>query len=292
MTKNTSGRSGAGLSRRQFTVLSVGAGVAAASHTSRGAPAVQSAEVQIRTADGQCDAAWVHPGGKRPWPGVILFTDALGLRPAMVAMAKRLAGDGYSVLVPNPFYRAARAPVFAKGFSFQNPEDMATLKRLREPLTPAAVARDATAYVAFLDAQPMVRKKTKLGVMGYCMGGPMTMQSAAAVPERVGAGASFHGGGLVTDKPDSPHLLVPQIKAQYYFAIAANDDERQPEAKDKLRAAFGAAQLPATIEVYPGTLHGWCVKDMPEVNGKPIYNEPQAERAWRELTALYKRVLV
>jgi carboxymethylenebutenolidase len=120
----------------------------------------------------------------------------------------------------------------------------------------------------------------------------MTMQAAAALPERIGAGASFHGGGLVTDKPDSPHLLVPKMKAQYYFGVAANDDERQPDAKTKLDEAFRAANLPAKIEVYEGTLHGWCVKDMPLQNGKPIYNEAAAERAWNELVALYKRAHV
>jgi len=152
--------------------------------------------------------------------------------------------------------------------------------------------QDAAAYVAFLDAQPSVNNKAKMGVVGYCMGGPMTMQAAAANPARIGAGASFHGGGLVTDKPDSPHLLVPKIKAQFYFGIAASDDEKQPEAKTKLREAFDAAKVPVKIEVYEGTLHGWCVKDMPLQAGKPIYNEPQAERAWNELIALYKRAQV
>ncbi len=153
--------------------------------------------------------------------------------------------------------------------------------------------QDATAYVKFLDAQASVSKKAKMGAFGYCMGGPMTMQAAAANPGRIGAGASFHGGGLVTDKPDSPHLLVPKMKAQFYFGVAMNDDERQPEAKTKLAEAFKAAQLPAKIEVYDGCLHGWCVKDMPKTPGKPaIYNEPQAERAWGELTSLFKRAHV
>jgi carboxymethylenebutenolidase len=155
------------------------------------------------------------------------------------------------------------------------------------------VMQDATAYVAFLDAQASVKRAAKIGVVGYCMGGPMTMQAAAALPHRVGAGASFHGGGLVTDKPDSPHLLVPKIKAQYYFGIAANDDASQPEAKVKLREAFGNAGLIAKIEVYEGCLHGWCVKDMPlSPEGKPIYNEAQAERAWNELVTLFKRAAV
>jgi carboxymethylenebutenolidase len=169
---------------------------------------------------------------------------------------------------------------------------MAKLAALRAPLTNEGVMQDAAAYVAFLDAQPAVNKKARIGVIGYCMGGPMTLQAAAAVPKRIGAGASFHGGGLVTDKPNSPHLLVPQIKAQYLFAIAASDDDRQPDAKTQLEAAFKAAKLPAKIEVYAGTLHGWCVKDMPTQAGKPIYNEASAERAWLELETLFKRALV
>ena len=152
--------------------------------------------------------------------------------------------------------------------------------------------QDAAAYVSFLDTQPSVNKRAKMGVVGYCMGGPMTMQAAAALPTRVGAGASFHGGGLVTDQPSSAHLLVPRMRAQYYIGIAANDDAKQPEAKGELHRAFEAASLPAKIEVYEGCLHGWCVKDMPLADGKPIYNEAQAERAWHELLALYRRAAV
>jgi carboxymethylenebutenolidase len=210
----------------------------------------------------------------------------------MRAMAKRLATNGFTVLVPNPFYRSTKAPGIFPDFDFGNPADRAKLDAFRAPMTSDAVMQDAAAYVAFLDAQPSVNNKAKMGVVGYCMGGPMTMQAAAANPARIGAGASFHGGGLVTDKPDSPHLLVPKIKAQFYFGIAASDDEKQPEAKTKLREAFDAAKVPVKIEVYEGTLHGWCVKDMPLQAGKPIYNEPQAERAWNELIALYKRAQV
>ena len=152
--------------------------------------------------------------------------------------------------------------------------------------------QDASAYVKFLDSQASVNKNAKMGVFGYCMGGPMTMQAAAANPDRIGAGASFHGGGLVTDKPDSPHLLIPKMKAQYYFGIAMNDDQRQPDAKTKLDEAFKSAKLQAKIEVYDGCLHGWCVKDMPKAAGKPIYNEAQAERAWGELVSLFKRAHV
>jgi carboxymethylenebutenolidase len=278
------------LSRREFTVLTVGTGVAVASGTALGASAVETA-VQIKTPDGTCDAVLIHPEGSASWPGVILFPDALGLRPVMRDMGKRLAADGYTVLVPNQFYRSAKAPVFDRMISFQSKEDMARLAELRAPLTADAVMRDGTAFVGFLDAQSAVSKKVKMGVLGYCMGGPMTLQTAAAVPHRVGAGASFHGGGLVTDKPDSPHLLIPRIKAEFYMAIAANDDEKQPEAKTVLHQAFAAAKLPAKIEVYPA-LHGWCVKDMPAMGDKPIYNEALAERAWGELTSLFKRVLV
>jgi carboxymethylenebutenolidase len=286
------------ISRREFTALSIAASAAAATGISAAASAgaapsgVTESDVQVRTSSGVCDATLVHPQGKGRWPGVILFVDAFGLRPAMRDMAKRLATDGYTVLVPNPYYRSTKAPGIDPGFDFTNPADRAKLEALRAPITSEAVMQDAVAYVKFLDAQTSVDKHATMGVFGYCMGGPMTLQAAAAVPNRIGAGASFHGGGLVTDKPDSPHLLVPKIKAQYYIGIAANDDQRQPDAKTKLDEAFHAANLPAKIEVYEGTMHGWCVKDMPLQAGKPIYNEAQAERAWSELTALYKRAHV
>ncbi len=281
------------ITRRQFTALSLAAGAAAATGIAAGSTTeVVESDVQVRTPSGVCDAALLHPQGKGRWPGVILFVDAFGLRPAMRDMAKRLAGGGYSVLVPNPYYRSAKAPGIEPGFDFTNPGDRAKLEALRAPLTGDAVMQDAAAYVKFLDTQASIDKKAKMGVFGYCMGGAMTMQAAAAMPTRIGAGASFHGGSLVTDKPDSPHLLVPKIKAQYYFGIAANDDQRQPDAKSKLDEAFHAANLPAKIEVYEGTLHGWCVKDMPLQAGKPIYNEAQAERAWSELLSLYKRAQV
>ena len=281
------------ISRREFAALSLAAGATAAAGISVAAAGeVMEADVQVHTPGGVCDAALIHPQGQGRWPGVILFVDAFGLRPAMRDMAKRLAVDGYTVLIPNPYYRSTKAPGIDPGFDFTNPADRAKLEALRALLTSDAVMQDATAYVKFLDAQASVDKKAKMGVVGYCMGGPMTMQAAAAVPARIGAGASFHGGGLVTDKPDSPHLLVAKMKAQYYIGIAANDDQRQPDAKTKLDAAFHAANLPAKIEVYEGTLHGWCVKDMPLQAGKPIYNEASAERAWNELVTLYKRARV
>jgi carboxymethylenebutenolidase len=280
------------ISRREFTALTVAAGVSAATGVTA-APVAETVDtdISVKTPSGTCDAALVHPQSGR-WPAVILFPDAFGLRPTMRAMAKRLAMNGYTVLVPNPYYRSTKAPGIGPGFDFGNPADRAKLGELRAPLTSDAVMQDAAAYVAFLDTQAGVQPKARMGVVGYCMGGPMTMQAAAANPGRIGAGASFHGGGLVTDKPDSPHLLVPKIKAQFYFGVAANDDEKQPDAKTKLDEAFHAAKGSAKIEVYPGTLHGWCVADMPLQAGKPIYDEPQAERAWNELVTLYKRALV
>ncbi|HWS67038.1 MAG TPA: dienelactone hydrolase family protein [Steroidobacteraceae bacterium] len=281
------------ISRREFTALTVAAGVSAATGVTA-APVTEAVDtdVSVKTPSGTCDAALVHPQGSGHWPAIILFPDAFGLRPTMRAMAKRLAMDGYTVLVPNPYYRSTKAPGIGPDFDFGNPTDRAKLAELRAPLTSDAVMQDAAAYVAFLDSHAGVNVRAKMGVVGYCMGGPMTMQAAAANPGRIGAGASFHGGGLVTDKPDSPHLLVPKIKAQFYIGIAANDDEKQPDAKTKLDESFHAAKGSAKIEVYPGTLHGWCVRDMPLQAGNPIYNEPQAERAWNELVTLYKRALV
>jgi carboxymethylenebutenolidase len=225
---------------------------------------------------------------------VLIWPDAFGLRPAMRNIGKRIAAEGYSVLVPNPFYRLARAPVFgdASSFNFQNPADTAKLQPLMASVNaPGAAEKDAVAYVAFLDGQQQVNNAKKIGTQGYCMGGPLVVKTAAAIPARVGAGASFHGGGLVTDKPESPHLLAPKIKARMYFGIASNDDMRQPDAKDKLKEAFAAAKVPAEIEVYPTAQHGWCVPDMPAQNGKPIYSKPDAERAWVKLVALYKLAL-
>jgi carboxymethylenebutenolidase len=224
---------------------------------------------------------------------VLIWADVFGLRLAMRQFARRIASEGYSVLVPNPFYRTAKAPVFdnPSTFDFGNQADMAKLPPLTGPLNAAGAAeKDAIAYVAFLDAQKEVDKAKKIGTQGYCMGGPLVVKTAAAVPDRIGAGASFHGGGLVTDNPNSPHLLAPKIKARMYFGIAANDDMRQPDAKDKLKMAFAAAHVPAEIEVY-GSLHGWCVPDMPLQNGAPIYNMSDAERAWGKLVAFYKTAL-
>ena len=285
-------KAGADLSRRDFLALSVAAGLAAATGSTFAAQPVVETDVTIKTPDGTCDAAFIHPQ-TGSHPGVLIWTDAFGLRPAMRDIGKRIAAEGYSVLIPNPFYRIAKAPVFdsASSFNFQNEADMAKLRPLMASVSAPGVAeKDAVAYIAFLDAQSQINKAKKIGTQGYCMGGPLVVKTAAALPDRVGAGASFHGGGLVTDKPDSPHLLAPKIRARMYFGIASNDDQRQPDAKDKLRAAFAAAKVPAEIEVYPAK-HGWCVPDMPVDNGVPIYSRPEAEKAWSKLVALYKAAL-
>ena len=283
------------VSRRDFVTLSVAAGMALAAGTaSAAALPVTETNVEVKTPDGTCDAAFIHPA-TGAHPGVLIWPDAFGLRPAMRDMGKRIAAEGYSVLVPNPFYRVAKAPVFdnPSKFDFANQADMAKLTPLMGSINAAGAAeRDAVAFLAFLDAQRQVDKAKKIGTQGYCMGGPLVVKTAATVPNRVGAGASFHGGGLVTDQPGSPHLLAPKIKARMYFGIASNDDMRQPDAKDKLKDAFAAAKVPAEIEVYKGALHGWCVPDMPVQNGNPIYNKPDAERAWTKLVALYKAALV
>lgn len=282
------------LSRRQFVAMTVTAGIAAAAGSAVSAAAMPVTEtaVQVKTPDGVCDAAFIHPT-TGAHPGVLVWPDAFGLRPAMRDIGKRIAAEGYSVVVPNPFYRLAKAPVIAdtSNFSFSNPADMAKLQPLMASVNaPGAAEKDATAYITFLDAQPQVNKRKKIGTQGYCMGGPLVVRTAAVSPDRIGAGASFHGGGLVTATPTSPHLLAPQIKAQMYFGIASNDDSRQPDAKDKLREAFAAAKVKAEIEVYP-SLHGWCVPDMPAGPAGPIYNKPDAEKAWAKLVALYKSAL-
>ena len=264
------------VSRRDFIAISVAAGVAAGVVPAGSATEIVETEVEVKTPDGICDAAFIHPrSGSHP--GVIIWPDAFGLRPSMRGIGKRISAEGYSVLVPNPFYRVSKAPVFQTDevahFNFQDQSLMGRLRPLMGSITaPGAAEKDAAAFVAFLDSQPEVNKKKKIGTQGYCMGGPLVVRTCAALPDRLGAGASFHGGGLVTDQPTSPHLLAPKIKARMYFAIAANDDQRQPDAKDTLREAFAAANVPCEIEVYPNSQHGWCVPDMPAGPTGPIYN--------------------
>jgi carboxymethylenebutenolidase len=282
------------LSRRDFVALSLAAGLAAATGEQLVSAAdlpVQVTNVDVKTPDGTCDATFIHPT-TGSHPAVIIWPDAFGLRPAMVDMGKRIAADGYSVLVPNPYYRMTKAPgIDMNGFNFSNQADMAKLRPLMGSIGAAGAAeKDAVAFVAFLDAQKQVNAAKKIGTQGYCMGGPLVFRTMAAVPNRLGAGGSFHGGGLVTDQPTSPHLMIPKMKGRLYVAVASNDDARQPDAKDKLKEAFAAANVPAEIEVYK-SLHGWCVPDMPAAADSPIYNKPEAEKAWAKLVALYKTAL-
>lgn len=278
--------------RRELLAWSAAAGLAAvageATAAGAGAPAVT--DVSIKTADGECDAAFIHPA-QGSHPAVIVWTDIFGLRPAMREIGSRLAAEGYAVLVPNPFYRTNKGPVVedATTFNFQDVPSRTKMTQWSASIhQPGAAARDARAFISFLDAQPRVSKTRKIGTQGYCMGGPLIVATAAEAPDRIGAAASFHGGGLVTKDANSPHLLAPKIKAHMYFGIAASDDQTQPDAKDKLKEAFGSR---AEVEVYPGTIHGWCVPDMPQQDGKPIYSKADAERAWSKLLTLYKTYL-
>ena len=276
-------RSG-GLTRRAFGALSAGAGLAMLLPRAEAAMDVTAANVEVPTPDGTADAYFVHPSSGAH-PGVLVWPDALGLRPAFEQMGRRLAESGYAVLVVNPYYRRARAPVVEEGATFRDEATRKVIMPLMRSLSAETNVTDASAFVAFLDAQDAVDSARKMGTTGYCMGGAITMRTAAALPDRIGAGASFHGGRLVTDSPDSPHLLVGKMRAHYLFAIAENDDRKQPEAKTVLREAFDAAGLPAEIEVYEGALHGWCPPD------SAVYHEAQAERAWSRLLALFETAL-
>jgi carboxymethylenebutenolidase len=234
--------------------------------------------VTVDTKDGTAEAFFVAPSSGRH-PGVLVWPDVAGLRDAFTTMATRLASAGYAVLAVNPYYRSAKFPVLESFEQWRTPEGKAKITPLREALTADAIKRDGAAFVAWLDRQPEVDPARKIATTGYCMGGPFTLRTAAAVPDRVGLVGSFHGGGLVTDAPDSPHLLVGKTKAAALVCIAENDDARQPDAKTTLKQTAEAAQLPAEIEVYPAQ-HGWCVTD------SPVYDEAQAERAWSRLVAM------
>jgi len=276
-----------GVSRRDFTALSVAAGLAASAGSAHAALAVTESDVAIKTPDGVCDAAYIRPSTGK-YPGVLVWTDIFGLRPSFRDLGKRLAGEGYAVLIPNPFYRTAKSPVVvdASTFDFNDPANRQKTGSWTAPINqPGAIERDAAAHIAFLDAQKEVNTAKKIGTQGYCMGGPIAFRTAAAVSDRVGAVASFHGGGLVTDKPNSPHLQAAKTKAQFLIAIAANDDMRSPDEKNVLKDTFAKANLPAEIEVYTGAAHGWCPPDT------QVYNEPQAEKAWTRLLALYGKAL-
>lgn len=271
------------LNRREFGALSVGAGMTILLPRAEGAVAVSESEVNIKTPDGTADCYFVHPA-TGTGAGVVVWPDILGLRPAFRQMGKRLAESGYSVLVVNPFYRQKKAPVVAEGASFADPAVSAAVRPLAGALNATTHVTDAKAFVAWLDTQASVSKTRKIGTTGYCMGGPMVMRTAAAVPDRVGGAATFHGGGLVTTAADSPHLLVPQMKAQFLHAVAQSDDTPNPNAKVILKEAFDKAKLLAEIEVYPA-MHGWCPPD------STVYDKDLAEKAWSRLLVLFGKAL-
>ena len=274
-----------GVSRRQFGAMTGAVGIAMLLPAPANAAVIKGRNVTIATPDGTADAYFVAPAtGKHP--GVLVWPDIMGLRPAFRQMADRLAQSGYAVLVVNQFYRSTKAPFLKPGESYDQPEVKTRIAPFRAALSTEGTVRDGIAFTSFLDKQPQVDRKRGMASTGYCMGGPMVMLTAAAVPGRIRAGATFHGGGMVTDKPDSPHLRIPQMKARYLIAIAANDDARSPTEKDTLKTAFAAAKLPAEIEVYQGTMHGWCPPD------SRVYNAAQADRAWGRMLALFETALV
>ena len=272
------------LTRRKFNALSAGAGLSMLLPRGAGAAEVTEQDVEVTTPDGVADCYLVHPASGRH-PGVLVWPDILGLRPSYRQIGRCLAESGYSVLVVNPFYRSARAPVVPEGATFQDESVRNKVFPLARQLSAETHVTDARAFVDFLDSRQAVDPDRKMGTTGYCMGGPITMRTAWARADRIGAGASFHGGGLVTDRPDSPHLLVAEMHAHYLFAIAENDDDNEPEVKNVLRETFAAAELPAEIEVYEGALHGWCSLD------SSVYNEALAERAWSRLLVLFETAL-
>src|SRR5436305_1807461 len=267
------------VTRKQFGAM-LGAGIAMMLPKVANAVTVTEADVNVTTPDGTADCYFVHPASGTA-PGVLVWPDIFGLRPSFRTMGKRLAESGYSVLVVNPFYRVKKAPTAAKGAATPIPE----LLPLAQALTETTQMTDAKAFIGWLDKQQSVAKNRKVGTQGYCTGGPIALRTAAAVPDRVGAAASFHGGGLVTDMPNSPHLQAAKSKAQFLIEIAENDDQRAPTDKTVLKDTFAKANLPAEIEVYAGAAHGWCPPD------SQVYNEPQAEKAWSRLLALYGKAL-
>ena len=267
------------VTRREFSALAGAAGVMMMLPRVANAADVTESEVSVKTPDGTADGYFVHPATGTA-PGVVVWPDIFGLRPAFRQMGKRLAESGYSVLVVNPFYRVKKAPTADNGAATPIPQ----LIPLAQALNATTQTTDAKAFVAWLDAQPSVAKNRKMGTTGYCMGGPITMRTAAA-SDRVGAIGSFHGGRLVTDMPDSPHLMVAKTKAQLLIAIADNDDMRAPNEKNVLKETFAKANVPAEIEVYTGAAHGWCPPD------SGVYNMAQAEKAWARLLVLFGKAL-
>ncbi len=267
------------VTRKQFGKM-LGAGVMMMLPAVANAVAVMEMDVNIKTPDGTADGVFVHPSSGTA-PGVLIWPDIFGLRPAFRQMAKRLAESGYSVLVVNPFYRTQKAPTAAEGAKTPIPQLMPLARSLNETTN----LTDAKAFIAWLDQQSPVAKNRKIGTQGYCMGGSIAFRTAVAVPDRVGAVASFHGGnGLVTKEPNSPHLEAAKTHAQFLICIAENDDKQAPDEKDVMKETFEKAHLPAEIEVYPA-MHGWCPPD------SGVYNEPAAEKAWSRLLALYGKAL-
>jgi carboxymethylenebutenolidase len=267
------------VTRKQFGIL-LGAGVAMMLPQVANAVTVAESDVNITTPDGTADCYFVHPASGTA-PGVLVWPDIFGLRPAFRQMGKRLAESGYSVLVVNPFYRQKKAPTAENGAATPIPQVMPLMQALNE----TTHMTDAKAFVAWLDQQSSVAKNRKIGTQGYCMGGPMALRTAYAVPDRVGAVASFHGAQLVTPQPNSSHLQAAKTKAQFLICIATNDDQRSPKDKDALKETFEKAGLTAEIEVYADAAHGWCPPDT------SVYNEPQAEKAWSRLLVLYGKAL-
>jgi carboxymethylenebutenolidase len=272
------------LSRRQFGALGLGASVIAMLPRAADAAEVSEAEVTIKTPDGKCDAHFVHPKSGAS-AAVLVWPDIFGLRDPFRQMGKRLAESGYAVLTVNPFYRTQKAPTAPPTPDFQDPATRAALLKLAGTLNATTHNTDANAFVSWLDAQKQVNKKRKMGTTGYCMGGPMVFRAAAARADRIGAGATFHGGGLTTDAPDSPHLLIPKMKAAFLICIADNDDKTNPASKDILRKSFADAKVPAVVEVFAGAQHGWCSID------SQVYNKEQAEKAWAAQLQLFKNAL-
>ena len=280
------------ITRREFSLLAGGAAISLAfagcapgeAATTKSGDAITESDVEISTPDGTADAYFAHPSSGAH-AAVLIWPDIVGLRPAFKMMAKRLAGDGYAALVVNPYYRQVKGPLVEVGQSFRDPGVREKIIPFARALSQDTNRTDARAFVKWLDAQAAVDTSRQIGTTGYCMGGPMTMITAATVPDRIGAGASFHGGRLATDRPDSPHLLIPTMTADYLIAVAENDDERSPETKDILRAAFDATDNKAEIEVYTGTQHGWCPPD------SAVYDEAAANKAWERKLALFERAL-